>query len=91
MIANSYGFRSAQAAFENASPYCGECDCVELFECGNCGEFATESKVCTECTEDGEPNIMFESVERTERTEGILTESGCDIHNHVCRSRDCCD
>ncbi|HEX9135390.1 MAG TPA: hypothetical protein VF905_00410 [Nitrospirota bacterium] len=85
------GFASAQRQYENMEPANTECDCPELFECGNCGEFATEAKTCTECTEDGEPVIMFEAVERTERTEGELTDPRCNFHNHNCTSRDCCD
>ena len=91
MITNSYGFRSAQAAYEAATPNGDECDCPELFECGNCGEFSTEAKVCTDCTEGSDEEWMFEAVERTEANEGELTDSRCNIHNHNCTSRDCCD
>lgn len=85
------GFASAQRQFENMEPYGDECDCPELFECGNCGEFSTEAKECTECTEGSDEAWNYESVERTESTEGILTDSACRTHNHECTSRHCCD
>jgi hypothetical protein len=90
-ITSSYGFRSAQTAWENASPYGDECDCPPLFRCENCETYANEAGTCTECTEQGEPEIVFEELDRDESTEGILTDSRCNLHNHVCRSRDCCD
>lgn len=39
-IENSYGFRSAQAAWENANPFDSECTCAEdvLFVCDECGQ-----------------------------------------------------
>lgn len=90
-LENSYGFRSAQAAYENASPYGNECDCPPLFRCENCETYANEGGTCTECSEPGEPVSVFEELDRDESTEGILTDSRCNLHNHNCTSRDCCD
>jgi hypothetical protein len=84
MITSSYGFRSAQSAYENASPYDNECDCQPLFVC-DCGDFSLSAGTCTECNE------AFAEVDRDESTEGILTEASCNLHNHNCTSRDCCD
>lgn len=90
-IENSYGFRSAQAAYENASPYDNDCDCPPLFRCENCETYSNVSMVCDECSEPGEPVIRFEELDRDESTEGILTASSCNLHNHNCTSRYCCD
>jgi hypothetical protein len=56
-IENSYGFRSAQAAWENANPFDGECTCEgELFMCDECGQIVSARQACPEldC-----PNIDF--------------------------------
>lgn len=90
-LENSYGFRSAQSAYENASPYDNECDCPELFRCENCELYSTEAGTCTECTDASDELTVFEPLDRDESTEGILTESSCNLHNHNCTSRDCCN
>ena len=88
------GFASAQQAYENMEPANTDCDCETLYACSNCGEFSTEATECTECDQEEngypEPSEMQE-VERTEATEGILTDGGCNFHNHTCDSRHCCD
>jgi hypothetical protein len=50
-IESSYGFRSAQAAWENANPYDSDCTCLEddLFICEECGEDANKEMDCTVC------------------------------------------
>lgn len=89
------GFASAQRAYENMEPANTECDCEELFECENCDYMALEGGECPKCAEDSsDPEdgvMMMESVERTEHYEGTLTDSRCDIHNHTCTDRHCCD
>jgi hypothetical protein len=50
-IENSPGFRSAQAAWENANPFDGDCTCLDddLFICAECGEDAKKEMDCTVC------------------------------------------
>lgn len=87
------GFASAQRQYENMEPANTDCDCPELFACSNCGEYSTATE-CTECDQElggyPEPSEMQE-VERSESTEGILTDSACNFHNHTCSDRYCCD
>jgi len=46
-IETSYGFRSAQAAYENANPFDGECTCEgDAFICDDCGEASDQSGQC---------------------------------------------
>ena len=49
-IENSYGFRSAQAAWENANPFDSECTCAEdvLFVCDECGQISSARQPCPE-------------------------------------------
>lgn len=84
------GFASAQRAYENMEPSYMDCDCEELFACENCDYMALTGGECPECKADGDTMAM-EPVERTEHYEGTLTDSRCDIHNHTCKTRDCCD
>jgi hypothetical protein len=98
-IQDSYGFKSAQSAYENASPYGNECDCETLYRCDACGEYSLESGTCkqADCVYaikvDGNDPEDFRMVEvdRDDWTEGILTNRRCTLHNHMCDSRYCCD
>lgn len=90
-LENSYGFRSAQSAFENFNPYDTDCDCEPLFRCEECETYTNEAGTCTECKDDDGQPLKLEELERDESTEGILTANGCDHHNHICETRDCCE
>lgn len=85
------GFASAQRQYENMEPYANECDCEELFECGNCEHTALEGGECPKCIGAADEPIMMEPVERTERHEGQHTDPRCTTHNHWCTDRYCCD
>ena len=94
-IETSYGFRSAQAAWENATPYDSDCDCDPLFQCTRCEEYADEVGPCKECKdEDYEPQegIGFcTQVEREDSTHNA--KSSCPQHGYCtgCTSRNCED
>ena len=48
-IENSYGFRSAQAAWENANPFDSDCTCeAEGFMCDECGQIDDVKQTCPE-------------------------------------------
>ena len=60
-IEQSYGFRSAQAAWENANPYDNDCTCIEAewFICNECGEEDPDALWVRDCREcDGEVRLM---------------------------------
>lgn len=96
-IETSYGFRSAQAAYENATPYDGECECPQLFKCNRCDELSTEGGTCkdAQCVADnvdeyGEPSVM-EPIEREDEVFEALP--GCRQHGGCtgCDRRSCAD
>lgn len=84
------GFDKAQQAYENMMPADG-CDCEPLFQCQNCDSYSDGSGVCRVCGADGEPEMHMVEVERDMESEGQYTDPRCDIHNHRCESRGCCD
>lgn len=54
-IEQSYGFRSAQAAWENANPYDGECTCEgDGYVCDECGHIQDCGGTCpqVDCSND---------------------------------------
>lgn len=88
-IESSYGFRSAQNAWENASPYDDECPCPQLYMCPECGETLVEGDDCTEtavCV--GAP---LKKIDREDSTEGAM--QNCPSHGWCggCSSRNCDD
>lgn len=73
-IETSYGFRSAQAAWENANPYDNECTCEDLYRCPNCEATGLASVICKDCTPDipvlaGVPTFELELVDREDSQE----------------------
>lgn len=85
-IETSYGFRSAQAAWENATPYDGECICPPLFHCPECEEVLAEGETCDEKCE-----VPVEEIPREDATVGA--EQSCPQHGWCggCSSRNCED
>lgn len=51
-IETSYGFRSAQAAYENATPFDSDCACDPLYVCQRCESYAETEGPCKECEDD---------------------------------------
>jgi rubrerythrin len=90
-IETSYGFRSAQAAYDNATPYDDECTCTEAewFICEDCGEEnpdASNPGDCPLC--DGFTRLMTD-----EETVENHAKLGCPAHGGCggCSSRYCED
>ena len=87
-IETSYGFRSAQNAYENASPYDDECQCPQLYTCTVCEETLVEGDECEtpECA-----NAPLEPIDREDSTEGAV--QNCPRHGWCggCSSRNCED
>jgi hypothetical protein len=93
-IETSYGFRSAQAAWENANPYDSDCACDPLFQCMRCEELGTEGGECHECSEDwseGENFPVFVEIDREDNE--FNSSSSCRQHGGCggCYSRHCED
>lgn len=87
-IEQSYGFRSAQRAYDNATPFDGECTCEELFTCPECGEELAEGAACKERDCEG---AVAEPTDRDGMTPG--NDPKCPDHGYCtgCTSRHCED
>lgn len=88
------GFASAQRAYENMEPANTDCGCPTLYSCPTCGEYYTEAGVCpvADCKVGNDlEGYTLTPLERDESTEGFETDPKCDLHNHFCSERWCCD
>lgn len=94
-IETSYGFRSAQAAYEHATPFDTDCDCDPLYVCQRCGEYAEQEGPCKECAhvayEPTEDPGYCAQVDREDCT--FNATSSCPRHGFCtgCTSRHCED
>lgn len=100
-IESSYGFRSAQSAFENASPYDDECECPQLFQCQRCDEVTSTPGPLGSCPDkacifdaagdEDAPLPQVVPIDREDSTEGAL--QSCPRHGWCggCSSRNCED
>jgi hypothetical protein len=90
-IETSFGFRSAQAAWENANPYDGECTCEgEGYICDECGE-VSDSKTCPQRPEDCASGVMREMT--PEEVAEYTPSANCPQHGYCtgCYRRSCED
>lgn len=91
-IETSYGFRSAQAAYDNATPFDGECNCeAEAFICDECGETSHTSKACPLPATDCAAGVMRAMT--TEEVAEHFPSQRCPVHGWCggCSSRYCED
>ena len=93
-ITDSYGFRSAEAAYENANPFDGDCTCEgEGFVCDDCGHVADTAGPCPD-TEENHPDDATElRAITTDEVPEYFTSQKCPRHGWCtgCSSRQCAD
>lgn len=93
-IESSYGFRSAQAAWENANPYDDDCTCEgEGFICDECGHIAGEQTSCPDQAENHpDEYVTLRPLDADEIPEHFPNQ-GCPRHGWCpgCTRRNCED
>lgn len=89
-IETSYGFLTAQAAYENATPYDGECACEESgwWTCDDCGHTQDAGGICPE--PEHAPPAELRTMTREEIAESYPSQR-CPEHGWCggCSSRYC--
>jgi len=94
-IETSYGFRSAQAAYENATPYDSDCDCDPLYVCQRCDEYSETEGPCKECEDkDYDPEAGPGYCARVDREDcDFNAKASCPRHGWCtgCTRRNCED
>lgn len=93
-ITSSYGFRSAQAAYENTNPYDNDCTCEgEGFVCDDCGHIADTPGTCPD-TEENHPDdaTQLRAIEADEVPD-YFPNANCRQHGWCtgCTRRNCED
>lgn len=75
-IETSYGFRSAQAAWENANPFDSDCTCLEgeLYACEECGDSEPSKGECLTCGIDREE--VSDDTRREDYPDGSCPQHG---------------
>lgn len=95
-IEQSYGFKSAQRAYENATPFDSDCACDPLYLCERCEEYSMEEGACSNC-KDADYDEEFhglgicKQIDREDNEFG--SSSSCRQHGGCggCHSRWCED